>query len=52
MRMDDVERRRQIAMLNNRDLMELLHHNFPEERIALLLGRNGNGVLTTEKGCI
>ncbi len=41
-----------IAMLNNRDMMNLLHHNFPDERIALLLGRNGNGVLTTEKGCI
>ncbi len=51
-RMDEQERRRHIAMLNNRDLMELLHHNFPDERIALLLGRNGNGVLTTEKGCI
>ncbi len=51
-RMDDAERRRHIAMLNNRDLMELLHHNFPDERIALLLGRNGNGVLTTETGCI
>ncbi len=51
-RMEEQERRRHIAMLNNRDLMELLHHNFPEERVALLLGRNGNGVLTTEKGCI
>ena len=51
-RMDEQERRRHIAMLNNRDLMELLHHNFPDERIALLLGRNGNGVLTTETGCI
>ena len=51
-RMEEQERRRNIAMLNNRDLMELLHHNFPDERIALLLGRNGNGVLTTEKGCI
>ena len=51
-RMDEAERRRHIAMLNNRDMMNLLHHNFPEERIALLLGRNGNGVFTTEKGCI
>ena len=51
-RMEEQERRRHIAMLNNRDLMELLHHNFPDERIALLLGRNGNGVLTTETGCI
>ena len=51
-RMDEQERRRHIAMLNNRDMMNLLRHNFPEERLAMLLGRNGNGVFTTEKGCI
>lgn len=51
-RVDEVERRKHIAMLNNRDLLDLLRSNFPDERIALLLGRNGNSVLTTEKCCI
>ena len=51
-RKSEPDRNKHIAMLNNRDMMNLLHHNFPDERIALLLGRNGNGVLTTEKGCI
>lgn len=51
-RVDEAERRKHIAMLNNRDLLDLLRSNFPDERIALLLGRNGNSVLTTEKCCI
>ncbi len=51
-RVDEAERRKHIAMLNNRDLLDLLRSNFPDERIALILGRNGNSVLTTEKCCI
>lgn len=51
-RVDEAECRKHIAMLNNRDLLDLLRSNFPDERIALLLGRNGNSVLTIEKCCI